>query len=550
MTSLSTRRTFLRSLLGASAERPHSLDDASILGSADFGSADFSSAAAQSSKNPSLQSGLEPLSGTLSYRQALHLLRRVSFSATQTQAQALVGKTAEEAVALVLDGAPNAPLPEPPAGDWINEMTENPDNADNDTRNQIHSRWRAQFAGLQSWWTAQMLNEGVTAREKIVLFWSGHFTSEFDFDDMFNPPQLLYRQNQTLRAFAFGDFRALAEEMTLDGAMLNYLGGTLNSKGAPNENYARELLELFTTGVGHYTEGDVQEAARALTGWRASRFNDEPRPNGSYATYFLPSAHDTGAKRFLGVVIPARDSDMNTEFLVRQGEVRRLIDIIFEQRGEEAARFICTKIYRFFVDAHPQRTPEGFIRQMAALFRKANYEILPLLKALFASAHFFDESVVGAQIKTPAELVVGLARQLGASAANAAGAMKSMEQDLIDPPTVAGWEGHRFWLSAKTYPLRVQYAQTLIRSMSAASLAAWARRFPLADNPTALAGGIAEFLFPKPLSETRLQAYRATLLGGAPDYEWRVILQDDNAAATRLKALLAQMAKAPDMQLC
>jgi uncharacterized protein (DUF1800 family) len=495
-----------------------------------------------------VQSGLEPYTRPLDRARALHLVRRVGFAASNAQINQLVGKTAQEAVNIVL-GTADAALPAAP-GTWINEMTENPDRADNDTRNQIIGRWNGQFGSLQSWWVGLMLGEQFPAREKIVLFWSGHFVSEFAFDDVYNPPQLLYRQNQMLRQDAFGDIRKMAEDITVDGAMLNYLGGTLNSKGAPNENFARELFELFTTGLGNYTEGDVKEAARVLTGWRCSRFNDEPRPNGAYNSYFLPQAHDVGAKQVLGVTIPAREVDANTEFLVRQGEVRRLIDIVFQERADAAARFLSGKLYRYFVYSNPSNNASSVIAQMADVLRNNSYRVRPLLQALFTSAHFYDEANLGVQIKTPAEFVVGLARQLGVNAGNAVAVMNSLEQVLIDPPNVAGWDGYRTWLSTKTFPLRVQYAQQLIQGMSNDAAAQFARQFAGSDNVQTLVSAMTEFLLPKPVSSKRLQSYVATLLQGAPDYEWSSILRDSNSSGTRIKALLTLLVKAPDMQLC
>jgi uncharacterized protein (DUF1800 family) len=495
-----------------------------------------------------VHSGLEPFTQPLNRAQTLHLLRRAGFSGTNAQVNQLVGKTAQEAVNMLF-GTSNAALPNAP-GTWINEMTENPDRADNDTRNQIIGRWNGQFSGLQTWWIQQMLNEGFPMREKLVLFWSGHLTSEFHFDDVYNPPQLMYRQNQMLRQDAFGDMRKLAEDITLDGAMLNYLGGTLNSRGAPNENYARELFELFTTGLGQYTEGDVKEAARVLTGWRCSRFNDEPRPNGVYNSYFVPAAHDTGAKQVLGITIPAREADANTEFLVRQGEVRRLVDIIFQERADAAARFLSTKLYRFFVYANPSASASSVITQMADILRRNNFQTRPLLQALFTSAHFYDDANIGVQIKTPAEFVIGLARQLGVSAGNALGVMNSLEQVLMDPPNVAGWEGHRTWISTTTFPLRVQFAQQLIQGMSNDAATNFARQFTGSDNVQTQVQGIVEFLLPKAVSSKRLQSYVTALLQGAPDYEWSSILRNSASAGPRIKSLLTTLVKASDMQLC
>jgi uncharacterized protein (DUF1800 family) len=534
------RRNFFTMLTHASSERVNEQqhDTSEILDDED----------APKKPQAQVQSGLEPYTLKLDRTRALHLLRRVGFAGTNAQVNQLVGKTAQEAVNIVL-GTTEAPLPDTP-GTWTNDITENPDRADTDTRNRIIGTWGGQFGSLQVWWVNLMLGEQFPAREKIVLFWSGHFTSEFTFDDTYNPPQLLYRQNQVLRQDAFGDVRKMAEDIAVDGAMLNYLGGTLNSKGAPNENFARELLELFTIGLGNYTEGDVKEAARVLTGWRCSRFNDEPRPNGAYNSYFVPQAHDTGAKQVLGISIPAREVDTNTEFLVRQGEVRRLIDIVFQERASAAAQFLSAKLYRYFVYSNPANNASSVITQMADVLRNNSFRVRPLLQALFTSAHFYDDANIGVQIKTPAEFVIGLARQLGVNAGNAVGVMNSFEQVLIDPPNVAGWDGYRTWLSTKTFPLRVQYAQQLIQGMSNDAAATFARQFSGSDNVQMLVSAITEFLLPKPVSTKRLQSYVSALLQGAPDYEWSSILRDSNSAGTRVKALLTLMVKAPDMQLC
>jgi uncharacterized protein (DUF1800 family) len=187
---------------------------------------------------------------------------------------------------------------------------------------------------------------------------------------------------------------------------------------------------------------------------------------------------------------------------------------------------------------------------MADVLRNNSYRVRPLLQALFTSAHFYDEANLGVQIKTPAEFVVGLARQLGVNAGNAVAVMNSLEQVLIDPPNVAGWDGYRTWLSTKTFPLRVQYAQQLIQGMSNDAAAQFARQFAGSDNVQTLVSAMTEFLLPKPVSSKRLQSYVATLLQGAPDYEWSSILRDSNSSGTRIKALLTLLVKAPDMQLC
>ena len=499
-------------------------------------------------RKESITAGIEPYTQPLDFARALHLVRRISFAPSVALAQSFVGRTADSAVEQLL-GSGTEPVPSSPGG-WINQGYENPERADRQTGDAIRGTWRNQFGQLQSWWLSLMMNELTTAVEKLALFWSGHFTSEFDFDDIINPPQVLYRQNITLRKDRLGDFRQMVEDISLDGAMLNYLGGNLNVAGRPNENYARELMELFTTGIGAYTEEDVKEAARVLTGWKVGLYSDEPAPNGIYQPYFVPQQHDIRSKTILGVTIPSRDQQSNTEALVRREEVRRLVDIIFEQRGSIASKFLVEKLYRFFVCARPNITDQVFIGQLSAVFRDAQWRIRPVLAALFKSAHFFDSANIGIQIKTPVEFVVGLARQLGVSSGAGAGTLRSLEQDLMEPPNVAGWPGYREWLSTKTYPLRLQFAQSLVNGMTNQQATAFVRQFPTFRNADLMVVSIEQFLFPRPIASSRHQRYVASLLQGTFDYEWQNIVNDANSAGPRIKAMLLLMMRAPDMHLC
>lgn len=493
--------------------------------------------------------GIEPYAAALTLADVYHVLRRVTLAPTPALAQQLVGKTAGEVVDILLGDGSDTP-PEAP-GDWVNTTTENPKNADLQTRFAIEAQWERDFEKLQQWWVALMHNEGLPTREKLTLFWSGHLTSEFAFDDQFLPPQLLYRQNQLLRSYRLGNFKELMEEMTLNGAMLMYLGGELNAAGKPNENYARELLELFTTGLGWYTEGDIQEAARVLTGWRIAKFNDEPALNGIYNTYFNAAAHDIDAKQFMGESIAARTADNNTEFLVRRDEVRALINIIFRQRPDAVAAFICRKLYRYFVYSNPSAADEQFIGQLADVFKQNDFAIRPVLAALLKSAHFFDEANRGVQIKTPAECLVGLPRQMGAFSAGANGVMQAVEQTLIDPPNVAGWEGYRTWISTKTYPLRSQFAQGYVAQMQDQMLVNFAKQFADYADVYKLTTALELYFLPKPVLQTRHDNYVKILLQNAPDYEWPDIIATNVAgAALRIRALVSAFIKAPDFHLC
>lgn len=493
--------------------------------------------------------GLEPYTGLLTLEDVYHLLRRVTFAPTVALAQQLVGKTADEAVEILLgDGSDEAPAS---PGEWVNSVTENPMNADLPMRFAIEDMWENNFGNLQRWWVSLMYDEALPAREKLTLFWSGHFTSEFTYDDYYMPPQLLYRQNQLLRSLRLGSFKELAEEITLNGAMLAYLGGELNKVGKPNENYGRELLELYTTGLGWYTEGDIQEAARVLTGWRIAKFNDEPALNGIYNAYFEADSHDTDAKQFMGESIAARTPDNNTEFLVRRDEVRELLSIIFRQRTDAVATFLCRKLYHYFVYSKPSAGDEQFIGQLVAVFKQNDFAIRPVVEALLKSAHFFDEANRGVQIKTPAENLVGFPRQVGSPSTDINGVMVSVEQNLMDPPNVAGWEGYRTWISTKTYPLRTQFARTYLQNVPDATLVALAKQFADSMDADKLTTALELYFLPRPVSTARHENYVKVLLQNAPDYEWPDIITNDVAgAALRIRALIGAFVKAPDFHLC
>lgn len=332
--------------------------------------------------------------------------------------------------------------------------------------------------------------------------------------------------------------------------MLEYLGGTLNVAGKPNENYAREMMELYSTGIGWYTEEDVKEAARVLTGWKASLYSDAPAPNGIFNTWFKPSDHDIRAKQFLGLTIPARDQDTNTEYLVRTKEVRRMIEILFEQRPEAIARFMVGKLYRFFVYSNPAATDAEALAALMNVFIANDFELRPLVRTLLSSKHFFDPANRGVQIKTPADYVVGLARQLGVNLSGAADALARMEQDLIDPPDVSGWPGYRTWISTKTFPQRIQYAHQVIAGLSDQQAQQFVRSLPAWQAVDTFVAELCRFLLPRPVSPARQSYYANILLAGAPSYEWASIVNDPPAIGARLRSLLRAIVKAPDYHLC
>lgn len=272
------------------------------------------------------------------------------------------------------------------------------------------------------WWADRMVATPRPLEEKMTLFWHGHFaTSETKVRDY----RKLLLQNQTLREHATGNFRDLLLAVMRDPAMLVYLDNGQNVKDHPNENFGRELLELFTMGVGNYTERDIREASRAFTGWT----------NDVLEFRVDREKHDDGIKEFLGQR-GAFDGD-------------DIVDIILAQ--PVTAEFISTKIYRFFVREVPSATTKT---RLARVFREADYEVKPLLRAIFLSRDFYSSPSVATQIKSPVQLLVSTYRKLGLAGAptipdfNAQ--TRRLGQALLYPPNVAGWSGGRTWITPAT----------------------------------------------------------------------------------------------------
>ena len=244
-----------------------------------------------------------------------------------------------------------------------------------------------------------MLNEAPSVREKMVAFWQNHFVSTLaDVMDA----RYMYRQN-ALRRHALGSFRAFVIEITKDPATLRYLDGNQNVVGKFNENYGRELQELFTIGQGNYTEDDVKAAARVLNGWTDVGYRRET--NADITTTFRPAQHDGTDKKFStscqNYVVKGR-----TGATASDEELADLTDRILRQ--PETARYLVRKLYRWFVNAEiPAAVETNFIEPLAQVFWQGNYEIRPVLTTLLTSQHFYDDALRGAIIKAPLDLVLG-----------------------------------------------------------------------------------------------------------------------------------------------
>lgn len=275
---------------------------------------------------------------------------------------------------------------------------------------------------LALWWADRMVRTPRPLEEKLTFFWHGHFaTSETKVRDY----RMMLVQNRMLRERASGGFRELLLGIMRDPAMLVYLDNGENIKGHPNENFGRELLELFTLGVGNYTEEDIREASRAFTGWT----------NDVLEFRFDPELHDAGRKRFLG-----REGALNGE---------EVVDIILAQPA--AAERIATKMYQFFVR---EEISDATRTALAKVFRESGYQVKPLLRAMFLSRDFYSEPSVATQIKSPVQLFVSTYRKLGLQQAPTAPDFNKLTtplgQTLLYPPNVAGWAGGRVWITPAT----------------------------------------------------------------------------------------------------
>jgi uncharacterized protein (DUF1800 family) len=423
----------------------------------------------------------------------------------------------------------------------------------------IESKHSSRYSNLLSWWFDLMYAENNdlanVAREKMVLFWHQHWCIEFNYEsEAMIPPPLLYRNNQKLRRYRISDFKELVKEMTLDGAYLLYQSLGQSTAKAPNENYMRELMELFTMGIGNYSEGDIREGARALTGWRVSAHLGEPKPLEYFDTYFSPQDHDTNSKIIMGESIPARADLDNITDKVKYEEVYRLIDILFTRKGDAIARFICEKLYKYFVYASPSDLDRNFIDELALEMKNKNFVIRDVLIALFTSKHFFDTKYRGVQIKTPVELVINLQRQFEIKySGSVAGISNNLEQSIYNPPNVSGWKGYRSWISTKTYSPRLGVAFQIVDQLSKGDIYSFVKKFEKYDVPLEFVKNVSAFFLSNPIDDLdRLAAYTNILLqnGKIDPKNWKTLIdQSDSSLKTGIVELFSRIIVAPDFEL-
>jgi uncharacterized protein (DUF1800 family) len=475
-----------------------------------------------------------------------HLLRRTMMMPKWEDIQTLLKGTPSAAVDLLLNNLSN-PAPPSIAG----KVTHSLRGLDTKKNNEQKAEWVGDDNTLKNWYANVLLNSPLSIVEKMTFFWSGHFTSQFAAGDDYVVAPLLYIQNNLFRNTGLLNFRDMAFNITLDGAMLVYLGGIVNNKAKANENYARELMELFTMGLGGgYTEGDIKEAARILTGWKVAQFSDDPAPNGPLLAYFNRDEHDVGAKQFLGVSFSAIADADNSDDHARNQEIKKLLNTIFTVYPQSVARFISRKIYKFFIYSSPGGIDETVITAMADLLIQKDFEIKPVIAALLKSAHFFDNANIGCQIKTPAEYIIGIARQLGYST-NMAGNMTTILQELFNPPNVSGWTGWHDWITTNTYPVRSTVVATAISGLSDQNVLDFINQFSAPSDANQLITDLGALMLPRKLAKARHDDLVLRLVGGGKDYEWPGILSTSQSTAVRnMKEVLTTICNLPDYQLC
>jgi uncharacterized protein (DUF1800 family) len=376
-------------------------------------------------------------STAMSFDDARHLLNRTSFAAQPKEIAAFSKLTRAEAVdKLLSETRRHATFPAPAWSEryerfYTKEMTP-------EQRQEVRKRELvARGLELRSWWTAEMLSTPSPLTEKMTLFWHNHFSTS---QQKVHVAELMFRQNTLLRKHALGNFAVMLRDVAKDPAMLIYLDGAQNRKGAPNENFAREVMELFTLGQGNYSETDIKEVARALTGWGADMNVGEFR--------FRRAQHDDGPKTIFGQTGSFTGDDVITMLLKR----------------DEMSQFIVGKLWLELV------SPEANVaevKRIARLWRDANLEIKPMLRALLLSDDFWNVKNRAVLVKSPVELVVGSLRQFQFEVEDPAPfavIMRQLGQDLFAPPNVKGWPGGEAWLNTTTLLARKGFLNRLFRA--------------------------------------------------------------------------------------
>ncbi|HNQ73853.1 MAG TPA: DUF1800 domain-containing protein [Verrucomicrobiota bacterium] len=380
---------------------------------------------------------------------AAHLLNRAGFGGPPREIQQLVALGPERAVARLVDfekipdATPNPgwARPDPERRNKLQAFRRADAEQRRELQREERRQQREQMTELRHWWLGRMARGPRPFQEKMVLFWHGHFATSVD---KVREPYLMWRQNELFRRLAVDHWLRLLVETGQDPAMLIWLDQARSRKQHPNENFAREVMELFTLGEGHYTEKDITEAARALTGWSYNRETQQ----------FVdrPALHDPGVKTVLG----------------RTGRLqgRDVLEQIVAQ--PQAARFITAKLWTFFAGQPPS---EALLTALAASFRQHGNHFKPFLRVMLRSEEFYDPALIRTQVKSPVQWLAGTIRMLETELPppQLSGILtRELGQDLFAPPNVKGWDGGLSWITTNTLLARYNQAALLVQGSGAA----------------------------------------------------------------------------------
>jgi uncharacterized protein (DUF1800 family) len=375
---------------------------------------------------------------TLTFEQSKHLVERTGIGAELEMIEKLSRLTKQQAVDYLLN-MPSDYLVPLPNFTSFNNLKKIRSKKDPDSRFKANKKVRQERGVLQRWAIDQLLKNPTALQERMTWFWHNHFTSSIVRSG--RTINLMRDQTLLVRKQALGNFSDLLKQISYDPLMLIYLDGQSNRKGKPNENFARELLELFTLGEGNYTDQDVKEVARAFTGWRLNKNND---------VKLRKKLHDGGQKVILGKTGRFSSDDV--------------LNILLKH--PKTAEFVATKLWHEFISTDKPET--ATIKRWAHTFRSNNYEIKPLLQDIFSSDAFWNDQYKGTLIKSPIDIVVGTLRTLDLEDKNLPlrslqVQLRKMGQDLYNPPNVKGWPGGESWVDGVTLPVRQQFLRRLTR---------------------------------------------------------------------------------------
>ncbi len=537
---------------------------------------------------------LDQYSGSWTSTQARHLLKRTTFGPSVQMVNSAVNLGLNDTIDALFAplATPAPPVKTIPDGTGANQLNDPgatfgqtwvnapafPDVNPPMLRNRV---LRSRSKSLYSWTVLQMHYSGLSIKEKMTLFWHNHFV----VGDA-TIPHREYVYYSLLRNLSLGNFKELTKQITIDTSMLIYLSGTENTSIAPNENYSRELLELFTIGKGplvapgdytNYTEQDVIEMAKVLTGWQVPQLGS---PNELIAQFSV-NRHTQGTKqlsnRFNNVVIAENGSQ----------EYKDLIDVIFQKA--ECSNFITRKLYRWFVSSEITSDIEtNIIEPLALILRNNNYDIEPALRVLFKSEHFFQSTAC--MIKSPVDLMMSATRGLGINppqgnveqeydhAYNIYIMSSDTEQALFYHPNVAGWKAYyqvpqfyKLWINNLLLPKRHQFCKLMVEGgtfsyndenynvTNLVPVLDIVNNIPNASDPNVLVNELAEIMFNYPITTSQVTSLKEILIPGLPDFEWTVEYSDylsnpSNAALStsvenKLKNLFSVMVRMSEFQI-